>query len=575
MATPIGPWIAPTLALCAMLLFKMFAVDGAQSKLIALVTASGSVGGILATACGFSFPTLYFLDPVLFNSWLARPWYFCAVMASWSLAAGWFGVWFANIFEQRFLVQEQLAFPVGQLVHKMIAAGNQVRKAYELLAGFIATALFCVMQDGVRGVAGFFPKYITLLTSRMLGIFTVPAVRFDLWPMVWAIGFVTGHVIVKPLAVGMLGKVLLVKQFNAIWFSYLSEIEFTLALCSGMVLAGACKSFLTMPKHLKKAVQGLYATGNDKTDRCACQKMSMEKTEQGAGSKITGEGSVDGQKVGGKAVSCLCSDKKAQGTQHRISIRSKITHLFWAVTDQFAHIPFIQKVETASLMAFLICFLTYFNFSPLAQLYILVFSFIWVYQIVAVAGKIGLAYVGRYATFVMIPGMLLFALDAVQIVLISTFVQIAGGVATDILFGRKMAYLGDIDRNVMRWYQYLGLVVSALTVGAIFWLLIQSLGLGSAQLFAHKAQLRQLLIHAKQFDYTVLGIGVLFGFALTYIKLSPMFVLGGLLMPLNISLGLIAGGVVALLCQDKEEWYPFWSGVFASNSIWMLLRPFV
>ena len=68
MATPIGPWIAPTLVLLATILFKVFLRNSTYSQNIALATAAGSVGGILATAFGFSFPTLYFLDPTLFNS---------------------------------------------------------------------------------------------------------------------------------------------------------------------------------------------------------------------------------------------------------------------------------------------------------------------------------------------------------------------------------------------------------------------------------------------------------------------------------------------------------------------------
>ena len=61
-------------------------------------------------------------------------------------------------------------------------------------------------------------------------------------------------------------------------------------------------------------------------------------------------------------------------------------------------------------------------------------------------------------------------------------------------------------------------------------------------------------------------------YILKYIKLNPMLVLGGLLMPINITLGLVVGGLFALIPQEREDWYPFWSGVFASNSIWMFIR---
>ena len=76
MATPIGPWIAPTLVLFASVIFKLIYSNKSSGKNIVLATATGSIGGILAVACGFSFPTLYFLDKSLFNSWLASPVFF-------------------------------------------------------------------------------------------------------------------------------------------------------------------------------------------------------------------------------------------------------------------------------------------------------------------------------------------------------------------------------------------------------------------------------------------------------------------------------------------------------------------
>jgi len=124
----------------------------------------------------------------------------------------------------------------------------------------------------------------------------------------------------------------------------------------------------------------------------------------------------------------------------------------------------------------------------------------------------------------------------------------------------------------MKNFQYLGLVVSSLTVGVVFWLLINHFTLGSSDLFAQRSQARQLLINVKNFDLYVLVVGFVFGYFLKKVRMSPMLVLGGLLMPLNISLGLIIGGLCTLFTKSKEEWYPFWSGVFASNSVWMLIK---
>jgi hypothetical protein len=217
-------------------------------------------------------------------------------------------------------------------------------------------------------------------------------------------------------------------------------------------------------------------------------------------------------------------------------------------------------------------FLFYFKFPWYVQLYLVIGTAITTYQIAAIAGRIGLALLGRFATFVMVPAMLIFNSSYVHMVFIATFVEMAGGVAADVLFGRKLAQLSDISRATMRRYQLLGLIVASVSIGIIFWLFINHFGLGSAQLFAYRAQSRQLLIQTKHFDYVVVLLGALFGLCLQYIRLNPMLVLGGLLMPLDITFGLVVGGLLAALSSDKEEWYPFWSGIFASNSLCMLLR---
>ena len=97
-ATPIGPWIDPTIALLTLLMLTLLRTQ-ATSKTIALVTVAGSIGGIMATGIGFSFPTLYFLDPDYFNHLLASPGPFITLLASLSFAAGGFGLIIADLFE--------------------------------------------------------------------------------------------------------------------------------------------------------------------------------------------------------------------------------------------------------------------------------------------------------------------------------------------------------------------------------------------------------------------------------------------------------------------------------------------
>jgi hypothetical protein len=492
-------------------LLRIVGARGSLDTRLAYVTTAGSVGGILATACGFSFPAIYFIDPTLFNNWMGNGWYFCVSLGLLSFLAGWFGIWIANCVEHKLIVQEQLAFPIGQLIQKMIAAHNNVRKAYELLIGFFSTALFCIMQDGTRFFKGIFPKSLLLTPAYSFSVFSITPINFDLWPLLWAIGFVTGHVVALPLIVGALVKFFCMEPINKIWFPALPPMEFVLAFCGGLVLSGAVVGLMETPRSLYKTVNRLVVAGTSK-------QQSLSAT-----------------------------------------LQAQRMHL----------------IEFFLLSVPLSIFLSYMGFSFAVQLYLLVFSWICNYQMLLVAGKIGLAQLGRYATFVMVPALFLFDLKAEQLIVIATFVELSGGIATDILFGRKLAHEARISLKTVRLYQYFGLCISSLTVGVIFWLLINHFKLGSAELFAYKAQSRALLLNVQQFDYTVLIIGFLFGMLLKSLKMNPALVLGGLLMPVNISLGLIAGGLLSYLVKDKEEWYPFWSGVFASNSLWMLLKAIV
>jgi hypothetical protein len=106
----------------------------------------------------------------------------------------------------------------------------------------------------------------------------------------------------------------------------------------------------------------------------------------------------------------------------------------------------------------------------------------------------------------------------------------------------------------------------------VFWLLVTHFQLGSELLFAERSQARALLVKAATFDYTVLVLGMVYGLILKKCKANPMLVLGGLLMPLSLSLGLVLGGLSSLLVTHKEKWEPFCSGMFAANALWMVFQ---
>lgn len=534
MATPIGPWIETTVVLAAMILYglvRSWYTPQARMQALGLTAAAGGIGGILATACGFSFPTLYFLDKEYFYQLLSSPWYFASILSLLALAAGSFGLAVANLFEHTLIVRQELPFPIGELIYKMISVADSGRKAAMLGIGFIGTQLLLFLQSTVT----FFQKPILLFASHTLGVVTLPRVSFsfDQLPMFWAIGFVTGHVIAIPLLAGLIAKVFCIEPLYHLYpalhqYAYslglsmvtgtayvpkvLSLLDFTIAFCSGMILYGTAIGFLGLPKIIHGAMKKL---------------VSERTASQGTDSSFM------------QAPSSLVVGALVLGANGAI--------------------------------------LSYFNFSILSQLYLLIFTFIWSYQLMLIAGKFGIAPLGRYATFVLVPGMIIFGYTAMQITIVSTYVEIAGGVACDALFGRKMAQLASIDKHVIQRYQWLGLLVSVLAIGAIFWVFISHFGIGlePGALVAARAANRALLVSVQSFDIGALILGVIFGYVLSFTSLNTALLLGGILSSVDTTLMLVLGGLSTYLVKEKEEWYPFWSGVFAASSLWMLVRAFV
>lgn len=530
MALPIGPWMESTLVLAAMVIVglccKVITISE-QAQTLGLSTVAGGIGGILATGFGFSFPMLYFTSPDIFMKWLSHPFYFCGILSALAFSAGALGLCIAHFSEHKLIVEYNLPFPIGSMVNKMINAQNQLNKAIQLALGFVLTQLLLFARRCLRS----FPENIILLSKNRFGAISIPSIvlSFDLIPMLLAVGFITGYMIAVPLGAGLIAKSLIISPLYYLyiqWGGVVNNIDFTIAFSTGIVVYGALVGTIGgIPKLFKSFF---------KSFACAWGRKEVE-------------GGLVGNRV--KNHFSFCS--------MRSFFKSFYSFSFWHLA--------ISIISFVAVMSF-------FEFSLISQLYLFLFSIVCCYQLAEIAGKIGLAPLGRFATFVLVPGLLLFGYTSVQAMVVSTFVEVAGGVACDALFGRKFAYLANIKQEKVIYYQWLGLICSALAVGVVFWLLISQFGLASHELPVQKALSRALLLNVKTFNVKILVIGGIFGCLVSKMKINPVLMLGGILMPESISIVLIVGGFLAYCIKDKESWYPFWSGVFAANSLWMLIK---
>lgn len=514
MATGIGPWIDSTLAIISIIVVNIFyknITSVKKTELLSLPVIAGSIGGILATGIGFSFPAIFFTNPEIFNSWLNNTLEFMLIVSSIAICAGAFGLLIANIFSKKLL--DEFDFPIGELVYKIINNQNQKTKTLPLIFGFITTQIFLIIQSSIN----FLSKNILLIPSLKFSIFQIPKIKLslDIAPLFLAVGFITGHVIAIPLLVGLLIKIFLIDPFFLLYaqqhFNWipsltlgLSDQDFAISLCSGMVLYGALSGIFNFLNSIIKYFKNIA---------------------------------------------------------HR---------------DLTNYAQVKLNIKYLLLILPIMLILSYLKFSLLEQIFILSVTFICIYQMLLIAGQIGIAPLGRFATYAMIPFVYFFTSSPIKAIMLATFVEVSGGVACSALFSKKLALLGKLNKNKTNKYLWLGVVTSAAFSGIIFWLLISHFKLGTLEgLSVNRAAGRALLLNISKFDYYCISIGILISYILKKIKINSALALGGILMQPNLSILLIISGLAAKLVNDKERLNSFSSGVFACNSLFMIVKAFI
>jgi len=533
-ATGLGPWIAPTIVLMVSGFYKLFRLDGGSDNKIAqntnIIQLIGSVGGAIGMGIAWTFPVLYFLDAQLFQTWLEAPWYFAAVLSSFSLASGLLGSWLAGLFKDTLMHQEALPFPVSHMIHKTIYA-QQATEQRSLFKGMGLTAIICFFRDGLK--LGNFCNITTYLDQFSLHLsreyYLFPSLLgkegvFAISPIMWAIGFIAGFGIALPLLVGLISKYLVLYPLyhHASYIPYtlfptMSEEVFSSSFCCGLALTELILGLSGFPQFLYRKIKELF------TSR-------------------------------GKALT------------------SSIQKLFsFASAQKDAKTSLISVELIVALAASFAC-MSFFKFPILLQLFTITATVVMTYQICWMGGKLGIAAPGRFITFVMLPALFLFKIDSVQVTMLCTFIGICLMVAVNLLFGYKIGELSDLSAKKVQKYNWFGLVLASLAIGFCFWLLCTHFQLGSADFFAQRSLSRALLIQTFGFNGVVLLCGSLYSFILKPLGISPTMLLGGILMPNFISIALILGACGTFLVAKPKEYTSFWSGVFASETLWVLLR---
>lgn len=521
LTTGLGPWIAPTLVLLASSLFRIVSRNNQKESLVITQTI-GSVGGAIAVAVGFSYPTLYFLDQSYFLALQQNPLLFSGLLGCAVLLSGFMGIWFARLISRKILDNQSYQFPVSQVIYQTIDAHDKPTPRRRMLIGFSLAALTGLLRDGFRSFSAILPQRLYIGSHVWLSNFV-----FELSPMFWAIGFIAGTSIVLPLVIGMLSKYLVVypllhhaNYLPIKLFEGLTQTQFVMAFCSGIVLYQAIMGLFSYPKIIKKSFGGGWDKG--RTIWRQISENFLSRTNEAAASQPQ-------------------------------------THKNYNI------------YIGAALFAFFTAFYSFYGFPYTGQVLLFICTLIGVYQIMLFGARTGLAPYGRFMTFAMLPLVTIYHLSPLQITLLCLTVGVASAAGVDLLFDYKVGQLANISEEKIYRAQVWGLLITAVSIGGLFWLLCNQFQLGSASLIAHRGMGRALLLQSINFNTVVLLMGMLYGALLKYLRINPTLAFGGLLMPNQITIGLLFGALLRLGIKKPEQYFIGWSGVFAGESLWIFI----
>lgn len=514
-ATMIGPWIAPTIVLfcniTSSILPRRWQSSQNRQQQTALIQSIGSIGGAIATGIGFSLPTLFFIDQQTFNQLLAQPLLFCASLTILCLCAGTLGLALGTLIAPTLTQNNQLPFPVSTLTSNLIDAPDNTAQSHQIIRGIALTGIITLLRDGLWKFKSIIPK-----TTYFFSQYLQQEFAFTVWPTMWAMGFVGGASLTAPLLVGIFTKYIIIYPLHhytlhlpATFFKPISLQALGIAFCTGIVLA----DFLVgLYSTLKKIV---FPLKNPSTKKIAHHITSL-------------------------------INYKPQSTSHLILL--------------------VLSVLSTSTLFF------YCKFSWSTQLLFFILCAIATYYICFIGCKIGLIQYGRFSAYVLIPLYLIFSLTPLQVTIIMVFFNTCAATASDLLFDLKTNAHFNISPQKTWVAQWIGLIITTLGIGIIFYLLFNNFSLGSPDFFAQRSQGKALLLQSLHFNPFIVATGLIFGIIIKYIRLSPTMVFSGIIMPNTISIALTIGALFSLFIPKNEKYTAFCAGIFTSESLWTISR---
>ncbi len=150
---------------------------------------------------------------------------------------------------------------------------------------------------------------------------------------------------------------------------------------------------------------------------------------------------------------------------------------------------------------------------------------------------------------------------------VCTALSVAGSFITDLKIGY---WLGSTPRKQEQW-KFLGVLVSAATVGGVMMLLNETYGFASGQLAAPQANAMAAVIdplmNGVGAPWLLYAIGALLAIVLTWLKVPALAFALGMFIPMELNIPLLVGGAINWYVKGSEKGTLIASGFIAGGAL--------
>lgn len=400
-------------------------------------------------------------------------------------------------------------------VHERAMRFPTAQVVYSMMYHDAQSHKFMMMLKGV--LASFaWSGTALLMRARLYGFWLV---QVHTVPTLLGMGFVAGSLVTKPLLIGMIVRQLVLYGVKGVLFTGIVDEDFILIFCLGMLLALIVLSLATLGKHLYNFLPNLFSLAQ----------------------------SAKAEKRGGGEVSPV-----------------------WFIVQSFTHKISLVLCVIAAVICYVV--LHSWQITIWQQLYVVFAVSIACMIVAAIFGEVGVLDLPNFGSFIAVPFGYLFYVTAESNLIVFIFATICMGLVVNILFSWKLADLAKVSFQRLLRYQAIGFVVAVLTIGLVIWWYAESLRLGANPLFSEQALLQEKFITITTYDHNIFWLGFACAALMYFFVADISIVIAGCMMQFSVVSWVVLAGIVAHFVKDRERYYPFCFGLYASHALWLFVQ---